>query len=154
MILISNIGRCVKLILILRKQIVNYNFIIAYHKFYIIFSLAKIIKLSKYLSMFKGTDNVTRMHSKRMHTARSLTVSRHIPCTPPTTMHAPANHTWPPATMHAPHGHACPLQPHTPPPPQPRMSPATMHPPATRHAPRGQTDTCKNITFANFVCGR
>ena len=20
--------------------------------------------------------------------------------------------------------------------------------------PRGQTDTCKNITFANFVCGR
>ena len=23
-----------------------------------------------------------------------------------------------------------------------------------RHTPRGQTDTCENITFANFVCGR
>ena len=47
MILISNIGRCVKLILILRKQIVNYNFIIAYHKICIIFSLATILKTQK-----------------------------------------------------------------------------------------------------------
>ena len=51
------------------------------------------------------------------------------PCTPPT-MHAPLPHM--PPAMHAPH-HAHPL-PRTP--------------------PCGQTDTCENITFANFVCGR
>ena len=47
-------------------------------------------------------------------------------------------HACPPA-MHAPH-HACtPHHTHTP----------AMHAPP----PCGQTDTCKNITFTNFVCG-
>ena len=77
----------------------------------------------------------TRMHSSRMCTARSLTVSRCIlcmaprnhacppqPCTPPATMHVPL------ATTHAPQAttHA-PLQPH--------MSPQPCTPPATMHAP-------------------
>ena len=126
------------------------------------------------------------MHSSRMRTARSLTVSRHILCMPPPQPCMPHH---PPATMHAPQ------QPHMPPSPanhtrlpplQPCMPPsnhacplATMHspqqphmPPATTHTPRqpctppsnhthppcnhacGQTHTCKNITFANYVCGR
>ena len=122
------------------------------------------------------------MHSSRMRTARSLTVShRKTTHTPPgatkpprATMHAPpeqpcmpsplgaTTHT-PQATMHAPleqpcmppqSSHACPPgSNHTCPPEQPHMSP----PGATTHAPLppcGQTDTCKNITFANFVCGR
>ena len=86
-----------------------------------------------------------RMHSSRMRTARSLTISPYLivsgrghvwhacyPCrTCPPAMHAPC-HTCPP-TMHAP--------------------PAT-HPPAMHAHPRWQTDTCKNINFANFVCRR
>ena len=88
------------------------------------------------------------MHSSRMRTARSLTVSYHILCTPPSaTMHAPPqpcmppNHACPPATTyapqqpctppsnHTPHNHACPL--------------ATMHtPPVNR-----MRDRCKNITL-------
>ena len=32
--------------------------------------------------------------------------------------------------------------------------PPVPDPPRTRHPPCGQTHTCKNITFANFVCGR
>ena len=87
------------------------------------------------------------MHSSRMHTACSLTVSRHNLCMPPTTRHTPwqpcmppCNHTCPPqpcmppgnhacplATMHAPSNHACPLQPCTP--------PTTTHVPTTMHAP-------------------
>ena len=84
------------------------------------------------------------------------------PCMPPR-----SNHTCPPgATMHAPPGATMhtPLE-------RPCMPPrATTHTPgATTHAPweqprtppceqprtppPGQTDTCKNITFANFVCG-
>ena len=126
------------------------------------------------------------MHSSRMCTARSLTVSRHILCTPhnhaccPTAMHAPLQPCMPPAIMHT-----CPPQPHMPPsatmhaPQQPRTPPTThapgnhAHPwqprtlrnhtcpPATMHNPRqqctppcGQTHTCKNMTFANYVCGQ
>ena len=93
------------------------------------------------------------MHSSRMHTAHSLTVSHCILCTPPSTTHPlPAmhalqqpctpphnhthpqqpctlrgNHTCPPATMHVPHNHACPLvtthAPHN-----------HAHPLATKHA--------------------
>ena len=89
-----------------------------------------------YVSRFACTNGffkLTRMHSSRMRTARSLTVSRRIPCTPPATMHTPG-------TVHAPWHHSYPPAPCTPP---------------TRHVPPcGQTDTCKNITFANFVCGR
>ena len=106
--------------------------------------------------MFSMNSMTTRMHSSRMRTARSLTVSRRILCMPPHN-HAP----FPPATMHAPHNHTCPLQPHMPPttmhthlatmhaplqpcippPPQPRMPPATRHPPATMHAPRNHAHT-------------
>ena len=63
------------------------------------------------------------------------------PCTPPF-CHAcppfttpPGNHAHPLATINAPH-----QQPHTHPQPPP--------------PPCRQTDTCKNITFANFVRGR
>ena len=65
------------------------------------------------------------------------------PCTPPgKTTHTPLE-----KTMHTPQ-----KKPHTPP-------GATTHPPpplpgATTPPLCGQTDTCKNITFANFVCGR
>ena len=92
----------------------------------------------------------TRMHSRRMRTALSLTVSRHMPCTPPPptcmpphnhacppTMHvplaathaSPGNHACPPATMHTPSNHAHPWQPCMPPSNHAR-------PPATTHAPR------------------
>ena len=110
------------------------------------------------------------MHSSRMRTTRSLTVSRHILCTPwqphmppqqpcmppphhnhacpPTTMHVPSNHACPPTTMHTPHNQTCPeatmhtLGNLTCPPP------ATWHPPATTHAPVDRmTHTCKNITL-------
>ena len=67
---------------------------------------------------------------------------REQPCMPPQSSHAcppPKQPRMPPlgATMHTP-----PEQPHMPP-EQPRTP-----------SPCGQTDTCKNITFANFVCGR
>ena len=99
------------------------------------------------LVLFHNCQTITRMHSSRMRTARSLTVSDHIPCThprhhacPPTTMHAPCNHACPPATMHTP------LQPHTPPttmhaphnhtcPPQPRIPPTTTHAPCNHAHP-------------------
>ena len=77
------------------------------------------------------------------------------PCTPPQSNHAcpPKQPCMPPQS-----NHACP-------PEQPHMPPrATTHAPqATTHAPLKQprtppldrmTDTCKNITFANYVCGR
>ena len=136
------------------------------------------------------SDNNTRMHSSRMRTARSLTVSRHIlctppsnhahhpcdyacppqPCMPPATMHAPLQPCMLPATTHTPTTtHAPPATTHVPcnhtaSPWQPRMPhpPTTMHAPWQPHMhprqpcmpppPCGQTDTCKNITFANFVC--
>ena len=114
----------------------------------------------------------------RMRTVRSLTVSRGICCasTPPP-YHAcpPAMHITSPPAMHTPPSHTCPPRharplPCTPPAmhaPFPCMPPAMHIPchacplpcmpplPRSMHAPpRGQTDTCKNITFANFVCGR
>ena len=111
----------------------------------------------------------TRMYSSRMRTARSLTISCHILCMPPPekTMHAPwKNHTCPPEkTMHT-----ClpPKKPSTPPgknhahPPRKNhahMPPEKPHTPPSQsnhaHPPHcGQTDTCKNITFTNFICGR
>ena len=124
------------------------------------------------------------MHSSRMRTARSLTVShrKNHACPPPqkhaclprkTTHSPPSNHTrpleqpcMPPQSNHTcppleqpcmPHqsNHAClPHEPHMLPPPPG----ATMHaPPKQPHMPPPMdrmTDTCKNITFANFVCGR
>ena len=103
------------------------------------------------------------------------------PHMPPTTMLAPQL-CMPPTTMHASHNHACPPQPYMPPcnhafPPQPCMPPTTtpaphnhacppqpctppcnhICPPATTHAPHlwteWLTDRCKNIIFANFICG-
>ena len=91
----------------------------------------------------------TRMHSTRMRTAHSLTISCHIlcmppwqPCMPPATMHAPL------ATMHAPWqpcmppgNHTHPQQPHMPlvtmqAPWQSCMPPSNhAHPLATMHAP-------------------
>ena len=87
--------------------------------------------------------NKTRMHSSRMRTARSLTISHSICCGThaPPAMHAPLCHTHPlplmppmphmppchahllpcmPPTMHTPH-HAC---------PPPCMPPVTHAPPA------------------------
>ena len=133
------------------------------------------------------------MHSSRMCTARSLTVSHaHAichgmqappPCMPPT-MHAPMHilpatdvppacippATYPPCmppTMHAPLPCMPPAMHTSPPcmPSLPRMLPPpctapyhaplpAMHAPSATHAPCGQTHTCKNITFANFVCGQ
>ena len=90
-------------------------------------SFSRILQLS--LSReFKKTQFITRMHSSRMRTAHSLTISHRKkyacpleqPCTPPrATMHAPrSNHACPPgATTHAPRSnhahpprsnHACP----------------------------------------------
>ena len=73
-------------------------------------------------------------------------------------------HMPPGATMHAPQKKPCmPLLPrkntHAPPRKNHAHIPpgATMHVPLSNHARHplcGQTDTCKNITFANFLCGR
>ena len=81
-----------------------------------------------------------------------------LPCAAPFTTHAHLCHTCPPgATTHAPQSnHTCP------PPPSRRSNhacpPRSNHacpPGSTTHAPPcGLTDTCKNITFANFFCGR
>ena len=96
-------------------------------------------------------QNQTRMHSSRMRTARSLTVSRislypmhappEQPCTPPKQPCMP-----PRATMHTPPGsnHACPPcdQPHMPPREQPHMLPRSNHacPLGSNHAcPLGAT---------------
>ena len=65
------------------------------------------------------------MHFSRMRTARSFTVSRHIPCMPPWQPHTP-----PPATMHAPQ------QPCMPPPVTTHTPQQSCMPPATTHAPR------------------
>ena len=81
----------------------------------------------------------TRMHSSRMRTARSLTVSCHILCMPP----PPHNHTPPPA-IHAPCNHTCPPN-HTSP-------PTTMHPPATMHAPSNYAPPATMHTPRNHAC--
>ena len=72
--------------------------------------------------LFKGSKKTftkTRMHSSRMRTARSLTVSPYLvvshacPLRSNHTCPPPSNHTWPPSN----HTHPPPLeQPHTPPP--------------------------------------
>ena len=76
---------------------------------------------------------ITRMHSSRMRTARSLTVSRRILCTPP------HNHAWSPGNhAHPPGNHAHPQQPRTPP---NNHTPPGNHacPPATTHTPSNHT---------------
>ena len=121
------------------------------------------------------------MHSSRMRTDRAMTSRISYHACLPFAMHAPLHHTCPPFTMHAPllpcmppspcmppiH-HACPPGTHAALPLgatihnpgsnhacHPPMSSHACPPGATTHAPPcGQTDTCKNITFANFVCGR
>ena len=114
----------------------------------------------------------TRMHSSRMRITRSLTVSPCLmvfgeggACVPHHTMHAP-HHAYPPA-MHAPlpcmpphHTHPLPSTPpamHAPLPHTPHHAcPLPCRPPPHHACPHvnRMTDTCKNITFANFVCGR
>ena len=124
------------------------------------------------------------MHSSRMRTARcsghlssderppAMHTPCHanpLPCTPPA-IHTPCQACplpcMPPA-MHAPTIHG--TSSHAHPTPLPWMSPSCM--PPTMHAPchapsshahtppcmpplHRQRDTCKNMTFANFVCGR
>ena len=62
----------------------------------------------------------TRMHSSRMRTARSLTISRRIPRTPPRHYARPShNHAHPPN----PHNHTCPRN-HACRPPQPCTPPS------------------------------
>ena len=103
------------------------------------------------------------MHSSRMRTVRSssrfswrgmsASVHAEIPTprdhVPPGTMYPPGPCTprdhAPPGTMHIPL-------------PWDKTSPRTMHPlpqdhatPGTMHPPCGQTDTCKNITFATSL---
>ena len=74
------------------------------------------------------------MHSSRMRTVRSLTVSRHILHThDPTTMHAPLATTHAPRQPHTTSNHAHPWQAHMPP-GHHACPPATAHPP-TMHAP-------------------
>ena len=117
-------------------------------------------------NMIECGENIylTRIHSSRIRTAHcSGCLSCHA-CPPPT--HVPC-HTCPPChicllscmppAMHAPSTHApCDACPHhaCPPPCMPPAThtlfnacPSTMHTPF----PCGQTDTCENITFANFV---
>ena len=90
-----------------------------------------------------------------------------LPCMPPA-MHAPPPcmplppcHTCPPATHaplpHMPPCHTCPPAMHAPPPCMPPCHACPLPHTSPCHArlpPCGQKDTCKNITFANFVCGR
>ena len=95
------------------------------------------------------------------------------PCHTPPAMHTPTMHTpstYVPHVTHTP-CHACPPAMHTPQPCPPchacplLCTPPAMHAlPLAMHAPGhacpqprmppGQTDTCENITFPNFVCGR
>ena len=97
------------------------------------------------------------MHSIRMRTVRSVTVSRRIPRTPPCNHTPPATMHAPPATTHAPCNHTCPLQPCTPrlqprtPPPHNHTCPLGKHAcPSGKHVrPPVDRHTCKNITFAN-----
>ena len=75
----------------------------------------------------------TRMHSSGMRTARLLTLSQHAlwPGGVPAWGVYLAGGVYLARGVYLPGGYL------------PRYSP-----------PSGQTDTCKNITFANFVCGR
>ena len=73
---------------------------------------------------------LTRMHSSRMRTARSLTVSRHIPRMPTPHAHCPPKTTHAsPATMHAPQ------QPCTPPTATTGPPGNHAHPPTAMHTP-------------------
>ena len=116
------------------------------------------------------------MHSSRMRTVRSLTVSRCILGTHPAIMYAPhthtpqqpcmpplpatiqplSNHACPPqphmplATMHTPHNHACPQQPHMHP-PQPCMPPSNHEcplPPSNHTCPLQQPCTPPSANHA------
>ena len=111
----------------------------------------------------RKNPHVTRMHSSRMRTARSLTVSHgknharppEEPRTPLEQPHMPPReqpHTPPPEQPRTPP----PEQPHMPrplPPEQPRTPPRSNHARPPPPLWTGQTPV-KNITFANFVCGR
>ena len=108
---------------------------------------------------------LTIMHSSRMHTARSLNVSHSICWQCACHTCPPSHHTCPPPHMplvtHAPLAcmlpcHACHPVKHAPLPCTSLAMHAPCHaawPPCHAWPPCGQTDTCKNITFANFVCG-
>ena len=80
------------------------------------------------------------MHSSRMHTACSLTISCHIICMPPTTTHVPLQPHRPPTTMHAPWQPCMPFGNHAPPtnhalpPQQPCMPPGNHTCPPKNHA--------------------
>ena len=110
----------------------------------------------------ESQTGVKRMHSSRMHTARSLTVSRYLIIsqahTPRATTHAPPtqnNHTHPQSNHACPLGatkHAPPKQPHMPP-----CSNHACHPPTEQpHMPpvNRMTNRCKNITLPQLRCGR
>ena len=101
------------------------------------------------------------MHSSRMHTARSLTISRSIPCISAGLPNPLDAHPLPlnanPLPGCRPHPNACwkANQPfpsewigRQPPPPSACWQDYTQQAPP---APREPTDRCKNITFANFV---
>ena len=79
---------------------------------------------------------LTRLHSSRMRTARSLTVSRSIQGG----WFCPPSHGCRPPWMRTP----SPLD------ADPHSSPSWMQ----THPPVGRQTTCENITFANFVCRR
>ena len=79
------------------------------------------------------------MHSSPVTYAPSPAMHTPLACTAPA-MHVPC-HTHPPC-------HACPPTTHT---PLPRTPPPPCMPPLWTE---WLTDMCKNITFANFVCGR
>ena len=86
------------------------------------------VQILSFSCSFRQKNCKTRMHSSRMRTTRSLTVSHCALCMPP------SNHAHPPATMHAPCNHACPLQTtHTP--GNHACSPATTHAPQQPHMP-------------------
>ena len=92
----------------------------------------------------------TRMHSSRMRTTCSLTISHCVLCTPQQPCMSPYNHacTTPhnhvcppqpcmaPTTMHAPCNHTCPPQPHT---PHNHAPPLQPPPPTTMHVPHNHT---------------
>ena len=86
--------------------------------------------------------HLTRMHSSRMRTARSLIISPYVVIShtcPPFTMHTPLCHAclpfscMPPLTMHTPLAHMLPLH-HACHPPVPCMPPPLPHMPPNNHA--------------------
>ena len=131
----------------------NVHFILEENFSYTLLTGLQLTKLTIIHSQFQIWFK-TRIHSSRIRTARSLTVSHSICHTHPPAMHAPC-HACPPA-MHAPcHTHPLPcMHPcHTCHPPVCLYSAGPLHagidtcPPVDR-----MTDRCKNITFANYVC--